>query len=977
MEAQCGSIEPFSLLQGFDEGCDVTFIGLEIGAERNIGIAFDGGHVPETERVSALRRAMPPLSLSLSPRDTFMQLIRASLLLTLVSSLGAQDSRAWREFTAVQGPDWRAEWCPATGTPLAVFGPGLRVSATSVGDLATARLHGYRLLEQFSDLLGRGTSTFVEDIATRVNGVWVLVFAQRFRGLEVTGGHADVRLHNNGVVSMFGSHAVPIPDDFATIPRVSPDAALLAALAHHGLAAPDTRSPLAHHGLDTVDARSQLIHRAPELVIEADVDAAAPVEPRLAWKVLIHRPEAKIAGATFVDARTGAIIRHRNGYHECAFSGFRAPHAHRESPAETKVEVRHLIGPVMPANVIKGKVLVWANRGLRPADRLTNLAAGNIRVRDNFGNWAYADINGNFTLNTGRNGGQTINVEFWGRHVSNVVTSQGKKLIKSVTAFPNRNVTIQIYTSGASRHDRAQSTTYWCTNDINEYFRSIPDQVPPQMNVIDRMTARVNIKSSCNAYYVSNTINFFDAAGGCANTAYSTVNYHEWGHGLDDVLGGISQIHGLSEGWGDIVATYRTGQPVVGHNFRGSGFIRTALNTRTYPPSGGVHQQGEVWMGFAWDVRTNLIKSLGRTQGPERAEKIVLGSIVANARNQPAAVREVFLFDDDDGNLNNGTPNYAALEAAALKRKLPYPKRTTGSNPGTFGTFGTACMGTGKKPPSYCLRINETGKINGSWSTYNQELLLEMTAQQDMTFNSFELKLKPYQSSNVTVRTWVYDTDSQGHPYRAIAGSTLKVGTTEAFYKTLLRSSVTFKSGKRFFIGFTNPGKSIYLGSMSSGMRVRSWRKRSFPSGWTSNSSSAWGIRIQCAGGGGGIEPKIGANGRPEIGRSFDLTLTAAASRVDAALLVGLSDRQWGSVPLPFDLGLFGAPGCSILVAGDIYLPLRVSSSGSATFRIPVPNTKSIVGKSFFTQFMILDRKANQLGIVTTQGGRGKIGMPL
>ena len=48
---------------------------------------------------------------------------------------------------------------------------------------------------------------------------------------------------------------------------------------------------------------------------------------------------------------------------------------------------------------------------------------------------------------------------------------------------------------------------------------------------------------------------------------------------------------------------------------------------------------------------------------------------MADATNQPDAVREVFLLDDDDGDLNNGTPNYDDLVRAAVKRKLPYPAR--------------------------------------------------------------------------------------------------------------------------------------------------------------------------------------------------------------------------------------------------------------------------------------------------------------
>ncbi|MHC4516683.1 MAG: hypothetical protein ACYS5W_23735, partial [Planctomycetota bacterium] len=155
----------------------------------------------------------------------------------------------------------------------------------------------------------------------------------------------------------------------------------------------------------------------------------------------------------------------------------------------------------------------------------------------------------------------------------------------------------------------------------------------------------------------------------------------EWGHGLDDAFGGITQTDGLSEGWGDIMAMYRSGQPIVGVGFRTNGSaIRTGLNTRTYPVSStSVHAKGETWMGFAWDVRTNLITALGSAAGIAVADKIVVGSIVANARNQPDAVREVFILDDNDANLNNGTPHYAQLSAAAKKRTLPFPELKLGS----------------------------------------------------------------------------------------------------------------------------------------------------------------------------------------------------------------------------------------------------------------------------------------------------------
>ncbi|MEC7585170.1 MAG: hypothetical protein VYE77_12705, partial [Planctomycetota bacterium] len=101
---------------------------------------------------------------------------------------------------------------------------------------------------------------------------------------------------------------------------------------------------------------------------------------------------------------------------------------------------------------------------------------------------------------------------------------------------------------------------------------------------------------------------------------------------------------------------------------------RNGNNTRTYPPPSQVHQAGEVWMGFAWQVRQALDTIYTRPQAIQISDDIVVGSIVADATNQPDAVREVFIADDDDGNLLNGTPNYASLETAANIKNLPYPE---------------------------------------------------------------------------------------------------------------------------------------------------------------------------------------------------------------------------------------------------------------------------------------------------------------
>ena len=84
-------------------------------------------------------------------------------------------------------------------------------------------------------------------------------------------------------------------------------------------------------------------------------------------------------------------------------------------------------------------------------------------------------------------------------------------------------------------------------------------------------------------------------------------------------------------------------------------------------------------MGFAWKLRDRLATTMGnRNAAITLSNNIVISTIAADATNQQAAVLEVFIADDDDGNLSNGTPHYADLVWAAEQHSLPYPGQSSG-----------------------------------------------------------------------------------------------------------------------------------------------------------------------------------------------------------------------------------------------------------------------------------------------------------
>lgn len=551
---------------------------------------------------------------------------------------------AWSGFQQQMPGTWLVRWHAPTGTPLEIYGQGYDLDDWRENSLAEARRHANAELARWSTLLGLGDSTFREQIGARMGRTWSFTFAQSFRGLPVIGGRADVRIHMRGRVSFLGSTAVPVPATFDVTPAIGEQTASAIAWQSQGLSPTAVPQPGAP--------------RQPRLAIWADQAATAPVAPLLAWEIPIsavdERGEGPI-GRVFVAADSGAVLAFRSDKHECGLASCRlGGRAARWS------------SPPPPGTYT---VMGWVHTQFSPATTPTNEPLVGVEI----------DVPGHGTVITDQNGQFTLNltvpvfvtVELDGIHCRRI---QGPDpLGASVTLQPGVNQTIQLGAVNSSSNELAHTTTFYWVDRMNELMRSILGNTP-ELDIASNVQPQVNLPSSCNAYYVGNSINFYHETGSCNNTASASVVAHEWGHGLDDRYGGISQVDGLSEGWGDICSMYLLDDPIIGHGFyqNGNG-IRNGNNNRQYPAGGGVHNQGKTWMGFAWRFRENLRAALGTPQAIDVSNNVVLASVVANAIDQPSAVVQAFIADDDDGNIVNGTPHYNELSAACNSHSLPYP----------------------------------------------------------------------------------------------------------------------------------------------------------------------------------------------------------------------------------------------------------------------------------------------------------------
>jgi len=110
----------------------------------------------------------------------------------------------------------------------------------------------------------------------------------------------------------------------------------------------------------------------------------------------------------------------------------------------------------------------------------------------------------------------------------------------------------------------------------------------------------------------------------------------------------------------------------------------------------------------------------------------------------------------------------------------------------------------------------------------------------------------------------------------------------------------------------------------------------------------------------------------PQLGSSFQIMVSNMPTTGAGLVTTGFSDSAYGSVPLPLDLGLFGAPGCTVLTSPDAR-NLVLSSGGVAGLTLPIPNTTSLAGIGFFNQALVIDLPANGLGLTSSNARRGWI----
>ncbi|WP_437593948.1 hypothetical protein [Sorangium sp. So ce1000] len=321
-------------------------------------------------------------------------------------------------------------------------------------------------------------------------------------------------------------------------------------------------------------------------------------------------------------------------------------------------------------DVVTGSVSGFAVSGGAPGAPGSTAAQASLphALVSGVGAFVHADTAGGFSIDAPP--GAILQATLSGR-AATVQNASGPNLV--ATGAAASGVGLLFSSASAGEQELAQTTAYRYV-DATRSFLEANGLAPDALG--EPLPTNVNLNEECNAYYDPGavSINFFRSGGGCYNSASDSVIAHEYGHFVDDRFGGIFD-GGLSEGWGDALACLLLKKPVIAEEISpGTGLGRTCDNGYVYPPGGfdEAHNLGQAWAGFVWHARANLIGELGEDAGDALARALVLPSFPSNAPDIPAAVREAFLRDDDDGNLDNGTLHWASLWAAAETHGLTF-----------------------------------------------------------------------------------------------------------------------------------------------------------------------------------------------------------------------------------------------------------------------------------------------------------------
>lgn len=606
----------------------------------------------------------------------------ASPALEVQPSLEAPQKVAGRDlgrFFALHSDRWEVLWDTRSDRPHLLQGPGVpllpgRGNSLTREDLSLPA-RGPISLEDIEKLL----RAFLEDypelfrvepeeleldrnasyLVSPKEQIWLIEFRQIHGGVPVEGAKVFFRINQGNIVQLGTERVADVQIDVT--PKISRAEAFAAALDAAEVSpaevseVPERGALRIHPTLTPRETPAQLYKGL----------RGRGYQHVLAWEVAFRRTGEATTYQALVDAQTGAVLRLGDANAHARVTGGIYP----RSPLEPE-EVRGM--PLVAVQTVAGSRVTDADGFYSyPGGQVTSSLTGSlVRIVDNCGSRLLADSTTG-DLAFGTSGGTNC-------------TTPG--------------------IGGAGNTHATRTAYYHLTHAKLKALGYFPSNA--WLNGL--LTVNVNINQTCNAFWNGSTLNFYRSGGGCTNTGeIASIMVHEWGHGMDQNLGGLAPEQASNEAAGDTYAFLQTKDSCIGRNFQttsaclrdlsahAAGGPRTIARPSTIADNGGLncdafacpafsrgpmgyqaHCESQIASTANWDLARRLVARWGPTDGWQRMERLWYLSVptsqsayqvVSGGTCNPSAVvngcgasnwyRVYLAVDDDDGNLANGTPN--------------------------------------------------------------------------------------------------------------------------------------------------------------------------------------------------------------------------------------------------------------------------------------------------------------------------------
>lgn len=544
--------------------------------------------------------------------------------------------RPLHEFSRASDSRWSVlDWSPASLTPRLAVGTGVELGI-AVRDQEAAERVARQFVSDHSELFRTTPDRLRLFRAHAGLGKWSLIFQEEIDGMVVLGSKVVLLVTEGGRLAAFGASTFPMIDAVQA-PSLDRAAALDAARAHLSGLGLDC-SPSALRRTDVEGPFVLPVLRGDGL----PSPGSAGVVGRAVFRVVLVARSHEFGYAITVDALDGTVLERQN-----------------------------ILRPLDFVGQVRGDV---EEPGY--CDGISDKAMGRFFVSIDGVGTTTTDLDGNFTLPYAGNDPRAITAEMKGL-VCDVNNVDGAQAAFSGTITPGVPFTLH-WNDAQSRAD--ERDTYYHVDVTHALLQSID----PAWHDLDfPLPANVNLQQGCNAFWDGESINMFHEQGGCGNTGrIGDVVSHEYAHGITDFMYGPDDPPSdLHEGNSDVCGTFRNNNSIVGPGFYLADCvngIRDLDNDLRWPDDlqGEGHFDGQILGGFHWDTRERLITSLGPTEGPIKALEIWhFARILGLPYSQPEQVWWSFLADDDNGNLDDGTPHYDAICPSAIHHGFTCPER--------------------------------------------------------------------------------------------------------------------------------------------------------------------------------------------------------------------------------------------------------------------------------------------------------------